>query len=73
MVTEINIADIMSTRLGAPQTCPKCKGENPSGLNLPEQCRWCGPHGIDKQKLDNDIIAGRNQNRNPFAEVQTND
>ena len=64
----------MEVKLGAPQTCPKCKGENPSGLNLPERCVWCGPHGINKQwKELNDVITNRNQNRNPFAEVQEDD
>ncbi len=27
--------------LGAPQICPECKHQNPSGLNLPKQCIWC--------------------------------
>jgi hypothetical protein len=31
----------MEPKLGAPQTCPKCGGSNPSGLSLPEQCVWC--------------------------------
>ena len=28
-------------KLGTPQTCPKCNGQNPSGLDLPRECIWC--------------------------------
>ena len=49
MITENNITDLMATKFGAPQTCPNCNGENLSGLSLPEQCRWCGFHGINEQ------------------------
>jgi chromosome segregation ATPase len=31
----------MEPKLGAPQYCPVCGGNNPSGLRLPEQCVWC--------------------------------
>jgi len=28
----------LETKFGAPQTCPKCKGHNPSGTILPKDC-----------------------------------
>lgn len=43
------LADILNVRYGASQTCPKCGGDNPSGLQLPDRCVWCGPYGIDKE------------------------
>jgi hypothetical protein len=37
----------MEPKLGAPQYCPVCGGNNTSGLRLPEQCVWC------KKKIEN--------------------
>ncbi len=28
-------------RLGHPHPCPVCRGSNPSGTRLPENCIWC--------------------------------
>ena len=35
------LKDMMDIKLGAEQTCPRCKGYNSSGLKLPEECTWC--------------------------------
>ncbi len=41
--------NINNVKYGSPQTCPKCKMFNPSGLRLPEQCWWC--HGTGGIKI----------------------
>jgi hypothetical protein len=32
----------VETRFGYPLRCPRCKGNNRSGLKLPEDCYFCG-------------------------------
>ena len=45
---------VYEVKLGAPVTCPKCGGTNPSGTQVPSNCRWCIQPEISIKNLLND-------------------
>jgi hypothetical protein len=62
--------DQLFHKLGEPQYCPVCGGNNPSGLVLPRDCVWCSKDSkavkgntyteeeIKRLQYQNDMLVG---------------